>query len=880
MLGLISLLLLGLFRDGAAIPLLTFLAALILFVVPGALLTRLLAGGLPFVARLPVAFAVSVGLFGLVAVPMFVLHRSLTSYLQVAGGIVVVSLVGLAATALLGRPAVEKEDEASGDGGRWLWIPFLVFATLLAFVSSRVSHSPSEDTWLYLTYLQDYVGRDRLSLYPPYAQGEVASFTRMTINGWLVELAALSRVSGLEPARMLLSYMAPALVVVALLSFYTLARTLLGNARALWAGCLLALFFLVTLGSTPTPPGAEFVGRITEDKFAARYLFLPVALSLAALLLKGRRRLGPLALLVFVCWSAPVVHPLGWTVVGICLGGLGLVHLAANLRRKESWLAVGALGFAAVGVAIAPAAYLLWKGISVSSVMGGSDPNRVTKQLLSAEKNQHLLILGDGSYILHPALLLSPVLLAAYAVGVPFLLWRVRGSVPAQLLLGILFIVPALLYVPPVATLLAGIVEPWHLWRLAWPLPLAAVLTLAWASAEAMGYLQARMESVRKAGRLAPFLPLALVVMLAAVASPAAANGIRSAAGTGEEPLARTACADPVFLWMQENIKTDTMVMAPDAENSCIPAHATHANVLTYRSTGLLAAQGGAGGTPEGAAQISPVVKNAKKFFKSRAVDEDMLGLLRDNAVAYLLLPASSQLNTQLPHLPGFSEIDAPGERYRLYGVEFYALGPTPLIEANGLLNGGKWRQAEGAYVVALETTVDEGERFSALLGVGQAYTKRKLFEDAVLAYEAAIELAPGDPAPHALLAETYEAAGDPAAAADSLETAAGLQPGDAAARLVLAESLSATGREREAVEHYRAVVEEYPRVPEYRARLGEALGMAGDGEAARQQLERAVSLDPLSAKLHQSVAGAYARAGDGESAASHRQRAGDLEKR
>lgn len=484
----------------------------------------------------------------------------------------------------------------------------------------------------------------------------------MTLNGWLVEIAALAKVSGLEPARMMLSYLAPTLVIASLLAFYALARTLLGSTpRALWVGCLLALFFLVTLGSTPLTPGAEFVGRITEDKFAARFLLLPVALCLAVVFLRDRRP-GVLALLVLVCWSAPLVHPLGWVIVGICLGGLGLVHLAVNLRRWGSWVAVGLLGVAAVGVALPPLAYLLWQGIDPSSILGDSDVSRSAKQLASAEKQRRLLVLTEGSYILHPSVLLSPAIVGAYAVGVPFLLWRVRQSVPAQALLGILALVPALLYFPPVATLLANAIDPWHLWRLAWPLPLAAVLTLGWASAEAIAYVQARMERFRGAGRLAPFLPLILLVALLGLAAPATANGMRSAVGVREQALTRTSCENPIFPWMEQQVKTDAMVMAPDAENSCIPAYSTHANVLTFRSTGLLASQG-AQDTPEGTAQVTPVVRDAKRFFKSRAVDEKMQKLLQGNAVAYLLLPASSQLNTQLPHLPGFSEIEAPGER-------------------------------------------------------------------------------------------------------------------------------------------------------------------------------------------------------------------------
>jgi hypothetical protein len=44
---------------------------------------------------------------------------------------------------------------------------------------------------------------------------------------------------------------------------------------------------------------------------------------------------------------------------------------------------------------------------------------------------------ADGSYMMHPSLVLNPVLLTAFVLGIPFLLWRVRDSLAAQLLLGV-----------------------------------------------------------------------------------------------------------------------------------------------------------------------------------------------------------------------------------------------------------------------------------------------------------------------------------------------------------------------------------------------------------------------------------------------------------
>ena len=69
---------------------------------------------------------------------------------------------------------------------------------------------------------------------------------------------------------------------------------------ALLAGCLYALFFLINLRPSIYEFGGEFISRIGEDKFTARFVFLPVALCLAFAFLEGRRP-RYLAAFTFVC---------------------------------------------------------------------------------------------------------------------------------------------------------------------------------------------------------------------------------------------------------------------------------------------------------------------------------------------------------------------------------------------------------------------------------------------------------------------------------------------------------------------------------------------------------------------------------------------------
>lgn len=138
----------------------------------------------------------------------------------------------------------------------------------------------------------------------------------MKFNGWLLEQAALSRTSGFDPVEFVLRYLNPALVALTLLAPYALARVVLKSASgALLAGCLYALFFLINLRPTIYVFGGEFISRIGEDKFTARFVFLPVALCLASLSWRTAGRVTWSPLRSFAGRSSPCT-PWSWRSSG------------------------------------------------------------------------------------------------------------------------------------------------------------------------------------------------------------------------------------------------------------------------------------------------------------------------------------------------------------------------------------------------------------------------------------------------------------------------------------------------------------------------------------------------------------------------------------
>src|SRR3712207_4334142 len=150
-------------------------------------------------------------------------------------------------------------------------------------------------------------------------------------------------------------------------------------------------------------------------------------------------------------------------------------------------------------------------------------------------------------------LLLNPAVLAAYVLGAPFLILRLQKSPAAQLLLATLLLVPVVCFVPPIAGLVGEIIGPWIIPRLAWPIPLAAVLVLGWLLWEGLAYLGARLSARGFWTTRTSTLLLALTLVTAGLlaVAPFAVAQLESVDASGETPQEEASCSDPVFTWME-----------------------------------------------------------------------------------------------------------------------------------------------------------------------------------------------------------------------------------------------------------------------------------------------------------------------------------------
>jgi hypothetical protein len=433
--------------------------------------------------------------------------------------------------------------------------------------------------------------------------------------------------------------------------------------------------------------GVELAARILEDKYAAKFLILPVTL-LFALLFVERRRWRHLGLFTFFCWAAIAVHPSVLPAIGLCMLGFGVAHVAANLRLRAAWTGMVALALGMWSVVLGPV-ILLFTGRSPEAVLFSADINATPPKVLEytvfiTESWRHIYELGGGYYIMHPWLLLNPVILGTYVVGVPFLLWRVRTNVAAQLLLGGLAVVTVAVYIPPVATFIGDrLIVPGLLWRLAWPIPLLALITTGWMVWDALTYAEARMRESGIRHSVIKVLPLALVALLTAAAAP---PSVEKAVGLYRKfDVARTTNydPDPIYPWIRDSIEDPSVLLARDSANNVVPAYSSSLNVVSQRGEGMIRDRDELEKLAGSRINIPQRYLDVHSFFFGPTLDREAYGILRRYRADYLMVYADSPLDERLKTLRGFSPVeDAPREKYSLYNVDLEKLG-KPARDSN-----------------------------------------------------------------------------------------------------------------------------------------------------------------------------------------------------
>ncbi len=363
------------------------------------------------------------------------------------------------------------------------------------------------------------------------------------------------------------------------------------------------------------------------------------------------------------------------------MAGFAVMHLAAAPRSRAAWIRISAMGLAGVAIVAIPAVLVsaftdepLSNALADSDINSG-DPDVLRNMIFVSPERNRIFEFADGSYMMHPSLLLDPMIATAFLVGLPFLLWRVKRSLAARLLFGVMYVTTLVVYVPPITTFLGdNVVLPGQIWRLAWPIQLAAVLTLGWLVWTALGYVTAWLQGLGPARYLAGVLPALLVIALTVATVPQARQGIESI--QAHRAASRTSGfypSDPIFPWFRDEMNSPVVVLAPDIQSARIPAYSSEANVVSRRGGLVLRVLPQLENRAPGQIEVPQGSLDVRDFFSGTTLQEGV-EILRRNDVDYVMVANDSQLTGALDRLSGFTQVETPSERYALYAVDLQKL--------------------------------------------------------------------------------------------------------------------------------------------------------------------------------------------------------------
>ena len=781
---------------------LAVLTALVLFTLPGALLMRLLRVGGAWPTRLPTYFAAAVGLWSIPGLFVAFTARFSLVVLVALGALLT---VGLGIATVLREILSPAATQDAGDEGRkdlsepvQLSLLALGIMTLLAMTWISLHAPISLDDNLQLAYVQDNLVVEHINAEEPVFGAGVRPSTRGSLTTWPLNLAVMSYLSGLSAQQAFWLLRTP-LALLGVLSIYALALRLLGDRQQAIFAAIFYCMLAVIMTTEPDAIGFGLFSRAAQDKFVVRNILFPMTLSwsLAYLGTPSRRS-------YWLTGAATIglasTHPIGMILLGICLGSLGLVHAAVNLRRPPGRALAGAGNALArlwilgrewvvvnwpmlrpyVFLAVLPLAGVALPAFQKASpdapLVAYSLTDTVDPSLLYrinlVVNNYRLWIanyLGPRAYIVHPRVFITPIILVP-ALGLPVLFRRLRGQLFGELAIGTYLINPIILLVPPLVQFIGDRATPWLLYRFAWPLSLLGPILIAWAAWGTIQRLAPRLSSpvVRS------LLPIGVLVAGAVLLSTEIRLGLTSLKELREDPVAgRCRSLQPILSRLPELVGEGTVVLSTPDMNMCIPTSAARAYPVEYFLTSTLN-RFPQSRLPEGQQRIDDV----HSFIVSQVVDRQLLDVLARWNVGLILLRSDHALVSQLRHLPGYFQVEASLDRYLIMRVLPHVRsecppsiartncwqvvrweGTDPLVSANSLWRDGDWEDAIKAYQAVLGTGAMTD--FLAHAGLGGALLSGARLEDAIAAYQAAVRDDPSDEQAWVLLGDALWLARD-----------------------------------------------------------------------------------------------------------------------
>jgi tetratricopeptide (TPR) repeat protein len=816
--------------------------------LPGFVLSSVLLKRLSWLERVPVSFMLGLGLATPYTILAILLRVTLDHLLGMSIGMFVLTVLILLIHNLRSRPCqVDRQDETPEVGSGKLdlgliphvCLPLLV-AGLIAFLSSQ--WPPAGDDIAGLPHFAEVLRLGQITGSEPFHGTGTPVTPRNELIVWGYQNILLCKLAGTSPVSFFMNSR-PILVVLAFLALYTfLHQSFKERHQALFLLSLWSIYLLATTQVEGT--GSDLITRSIQDKFQGWFIVAPIVLVFMQWFLESRR---PRYLVGFGvgAFGCALLHPITLAQVAILAASYGALYLACERSKRALWSLVSVALVLVLCLAIPVVQYLRYLAPMPIDLAGLGDAVEFARLSMAVSRYRLWLLDGDR-YILHPSIVLRPLILLGYLLS-PLLLLRLRQSNAARFIIASMVALPLLLYVPPLAAIVGKFVTPFLLWRLAWPLPLLSVLTIGWAIWEALGGASGlvRRHSIRVSAVLHGVGSLAAIGLALVIAWPDVKRGLTNfRERLSAEAFSTCSTARTALLHLDQLAHDQPVdVLASRSLNFCIPAYAAMANVVEFRGYGTV------NRLP---AELIPDslqrVEDATYFSSAIVVDDLVVTAIKRYDIDYVLVEKDRlSLDLQLRHLPTmFTQVY--GDRdYALYAVT-KPLPPSPIVDGNAMLRRCRWDEAEEIFDQILQK---DPPQVLADLGLGMAHEGTGEIAQALAAYLEASRQAGSEPALHARVAETYLLMREPQQAADEYERAVALASERHSLHASLGLAYLLSGRQSAALRSYQqaSALQAAEGTAVYYSVLGDATMSANWASQAIQSYRTAIAIEPDAAR-------------------------------
>mgnify|MGYP001056959352 CR=1 FL=1 len=790
----------------ASAPFLAVGLSWVWFLLPGLVLSYLLAREVSWWERVPLSFVLTIGLITPISIFAILQHYTLDDFIVLHSSILLLQVVVLIIVEWRSYRTKELADEsvvtsipAPKTNKRNFSALFILAVIIVIILAVLAFEWPLfGDEVAGLSIFAEVIQQNQITGTEPFHGTGIPVTPRNELIVWTYSAILTNYVSGASPSEFFVNSR-PFLVIIALLSLVILLNQFLKNKhQVLFFLCFWGIYLLSTLQADGS--GNDFITRIIQDKFLGWFVVIPVLLTFMLWFLEGR---GWVNLVGFglVTFGASMVHPITLTQAMILTAGFGVIHFLFD-RSRKTVISLGLIALVLVLCTIIPFyQYLRFNDYSPIQMAGLGDAVEFG-QLSSSVGRYRLWMLGDGGFILHPIVILEPVIIAAYIL-MPSVIFSARKTYLSRLVIGSLFILPILLYTPTFAGLAGRVVTPYLIWRLAWPFPLLAVMAVAgvlWQQGQRLKDWLAAHSSLPRVNNI---LYPSLIIIILFVAAPGIYRGFSDYRERRIEiNLSTCITAENVLSYLNEIADEKSVnVLASHSLNFCIPGYAALANVVEFRGYGTVNRL-----TEENLEESLQRIDDVNYFSVTKYYDDLFLNAIIRHQIDYVLLEKERlELDLQLKYLPATFQAVYEDANYSLYAIQKPVMA-TKIVEANTALRTNQYTAALKLFNQLLQ---EQPTNLLAYSGIGLAQSGLGKYDQAIGSFQKAIQIAPTEAILHGQLANIH----------------------------ILKENIDS------AIEEYKLATNLAPSRYSLYASLGQVYILAGQHQAARASFEQATSL-------------------------------------